>query len=226
MTTSYNKTTISLEANIGAGKTTFLTKLREHYSKYFNDICEPLDDWLQVPRGGDKNILGLLYQDPTRWGYTFQHNAFFTRVDKLTREYDPHRVNITERSVVSDFKVFAHILHDEGSINENEWLIYQKWKDFLMRTVPMTTPTFHVYLRLDPEIAHSRLVKRNRKEESGVPLEYLKKVHSYHEKWMMSSDIPVLELDAALDFENDQKIFESYADRIMARCWEYLPRPE
>jgi deoxyadenosine/deoxycytidine kinase len=221
-----SKNTISLEANIGAGKTTFLTKLRENYNQYFNDICEPLDDWLKVPRNTDKNILGLLYEDPKRWGYTFQHNAFFTRVDKLTREYDPTRINITERSVISDHRVFAHILHDEGHINENEWDIYLKWKDFLMRNVPMTSPTFLVYLRLDPEIAHSRLVKRKRKEESGVPLEYLMKVHTYHERWMQNSEIPVLELDASLDFENDPKIFETYADRILAMSWKYLPRPE
>lgn len=218
--------TISLEANLGGGKTTFLTKLRKSYNKYFNDIPEPLEDWLRIPHNASQNMLDLLYESPNRWGYTFQHNAFFTRVDKLNREYDPSRINITERSVISDHRVFAQILHDEGNLNANEWDVYMKWKDFLTRTCPLTTPSFHVYLRLEPEMAFSRIQKRNRKEESKVPLEYIKKVHDYHERWLQNSDIPVLELDAALDFENDQKIFETYADRILAMCWKYLPRPD
>jgi deoxyadenosine/deoxycytidine kinase len=216
---------ISLEANIGAGKTTFLTALRRDYPQFFNDIPEPLEDWLHVPQGAAKNALGLLYEDPKRYGYMFQHNAFFTRVHKIKKCYDPTRINITERSVISDFQVFANILHDEGNLNANEWDIYKKWKVFLMESIPVITPTFHVYLKLDPEVAYKRIQQRNRKEETGIPYEYIAKVHAYHEKWLTDSEIPVLELDATLDFENDQKIFDTYVDKILSFCWRYIPKP-
>jgi deoxyadenosine/deoxycytidine kinase len=210
-----------LEANIGAGKTTFLNKLRARFSDRFNDIPEPLEDWICIPQGGDKNILGLLYEDPKRYGYTFQHNAFFTRVDKTVRLYDDSRLNITERSVTSDFQVFAHILHDEGNMNANEWDIYLKWKDFLLKTVPITTPAFHIYMRLDPSLAYERIIKRNRKEECGIPYEYIVKVHEYHERWMASSKIPVLVLDASLDFESDDDIFDAYVQKIIQYSEKY-----
>ena len=77
---------ISIEADIGSGKSTFIKLLNKYYPEKFCTIYEPLDEWLKISEEVGDNILGLLYKDPKRWAYTFQHNAFITRIQKIERE--------------------------------------------------------------------------------------------------------------------------------------------
>lgn len=42
-----------------------------------------------------------------------------------------------------------------------------------------------VYLRTSPEVAYDRIKKRARDEESCVPIEYLKDLHTLHENWLI-----------------------------------------
>ena len=42
-------------------------------------------------------------------------------------------------------------------------------------------PDVMVYLRTDPKVCFERMKKCDRKEETGVPLEYLRKIHEKHE---------------------------------------------
>ena len=44
---------------------------------------------------------------------------------------------------------------------------------------------FPVYLRTNPEVVYERMKKRNRSEESHVPLEYLQQLHNLHESWLI-----------------------------------------
>ena len=61
-----------------------------------------------------------------------------------------------------------------------------------------------VYLRCTPEKCYERTKKRQREEESEIPLEYLTKIHNKHEEWF--KDYPsenVLIIDTTADFKND-----------------------
>jgi deoxyadenosine/deoxycytidine kinase len=51
----------------------------------------------------------------------------------------------------------------------------------------MSVPYHYVYLRTDPEVSKMRVDIRARTEES-IPIDYLKKCHSYHEGWLTSID--------------------------------------
>ncbi len=192
---------VSIEADIGAGKSTFLRLLNTYYPEHFNVIYEPLEDWLRKPDGTDKNILGLLYEDSNRWAYTFQHNAYITRIMKVEKEYNPNKINVCERSTESDHQVFAKMLRDDKAINEIEYDIYLNWTKFLSNKHQFF-PSRMIYLRTDPSTAYTRLQKRNRTEESSVSLEYLTKVNQYHEKWLNGRD-DVIVLDGNIDFEKN-----------------------
>lgn len=45
------------------------------------------------------------------------------------------------------------------------------------------------YLRSTPEICMERMKNRNRLEESNITIEYLQKLHNFHEKWL-NSEVP------------------------------------
>ncbi len=61
---------VSIEGNLGAGKSTLLSFLN------VDTIKQPVDLWENV---GGVNILEKYYDDPKRWGFTFQLNALHSR---------------------------------------------------------------------------------------------------------------------------------------------------
>lgn len=44
---------------------------------------------------------------------------------------------------------------------------------------------FLVYLQSTPEVCHQRIKQRCRKEELGIPLEYLQEIHDRYEEWLI-----------------------------------------
>ena len=76
---------ISIEGNIGSGKSTILKIIRQNFPELVI-LDEPLSEWQKVGENQNINLLGMYYQDPKRWGFTFQIYAFMTRLNKW-REY-------------------------------------------------------------------------------------------------------------------------------------------
>ena len=57
-----------------------------------------------------------------------------------------------------------------------------------------------VYLRTSPYIALTRIRKRNRQAEEDLSLDYLTKLHSYYDNWLLGKD-NVIVVDAD-NFDN------------------------
>ena len=72
---------IALEGNIAAGKSTLLRLLEDEVG--YVVVPEPISRWQCVSPTGAKscggNLLELFYNDPKRWGLTFQMYAFLSR---------------------------------------------------------------------------------------------------------------------------------------------------
>jgi deoxyadenosine/deoxycytidine kinase len=203
-----NPRVISLEGNIGAGKSTFL-KLVER-ALVAQTIFEPHEKWQYV---GGENLLERFYADGHRWAYTFQTYAFVTRV----MEQEAHArkslfpLQILERSVFSDRYCFAKNAFEQGLMNALEWKLYQEWFSWLVEGY-VAQPAGFIYLRTSPDICYERLKKRNRSEERNVTIEYLNTIHIKHEHWLIKrldissveEQVPVLVLSVDKDFEHDQ----------------------
>jgi deoxyadenosine/deoxycytidine kinase len=206
---------ISLEAGIGVGKSTILDIFSKKFGDKFNVIFEPLQEWLEKYRDENTNILNMFYSNIERWGYTFQMNAFMTRIQKIKNERDTNKINLTERSILSDHLIFAKMLYDDGKITTVEWKLYEdwfKWLSYEFNSVPKKI----IYLRCDPNVAFQRIHKRNRCEESGITFEYIEKLHKYHDEWLLNETrIPVLVIDVSCDFEGDDKKINEIYSKIM-----------
>lgn len=210
-----------VEGNIGAGKSTFLTILRDSLNVQL--VYEPHEKWQNV--GGSQNLLDMFYKNTQRWAYTFQTYAFVTRIATqeahLKKCNDP--VQILERSVYSDRYCFAKTAYDLGTMNALEWKLYQEWFEWLVDTYTVKPDGF-IYLRTNPHICYDRLRKRNRSEETQVALEYLQTLHARHEEWLIErkgvasylQNVPVLILECDEDFENNPAEQERHLERICA----------
>jgi deoxyadenosine/deoxycytidine kinase len=206
---------ISIEANIGAGKSTLLRELKKRFPTTINIIGEPLDEWQTMTdeSKGNKNILELFYNDIPEYGFVFQMNALKTRIEKNNREKQETKVNIVERSIISDHYIFAKKLKDEGKMNLIEWQVYEEWYKWLSGAFDVL-PDAMIYLRCSPEIAYERVKKRNRSEEESITLEYLRSLHQYHEELLIENpSLNVKIIDVNEDFEeNDERIGEIFKE--------------
>ena len=168
---------IFVEGNIGTGKSTFLT----HLSKHCKVILEPVDEWTQMKNANGKNILEEFYSDPARNAYLFQSIAFRSRMKNIVNRDDC----FIERSIYTDRNVFAKTCREDGLIGDIEWHDYVSWFDWLA-TEFQVKPKGFVYLRCEPEVSLERIKKRNRSGEENISLEYLKKLHTKHDDWLLN----------------------------------------
>lgn len=214
-----------LEGNIGAGKSTFLKIIKDYL--HIQVVPEPHEKWQKV--GGKYNLLEKFYHETNRWAYTFQTYAFVTRVVEQEEhaKKNPYQIQLLERSVFSDRYCFAHTAHENGHMNMLEWKLYQEWFSWLVDGY-VQKPDGFIYLRAEPEVCYKRLVSRNRQEEMGVSLNYLKQLHDKHEKWLVKKegvadylkDVPVLSLDCNPDFEGNRQEQEKHVNDIVTFLYE------
>tara|TARA_B110001452_G_scaffold205789_1_gene175840 strand:- start:8906 stop:9694 length:789 start_codon:yes stop_codon:yes gene_type:complete len=196
---------ISLEGNIGSGKSTFYNYIKNHFSRYYNrpkDKCiyfleEPVDDWTGI-KDDDGNLIEHFYKNPEKYSFCFQMTAYISRLAKLRKilkTAKEHDIIVTERCVLSDYNVFAKMLHDTGKMNSIEYACYNKWFDEFLQEIPCI---LFVYISTDYNNCHSRIIKRSRGGEECISKEYLRSCEEYHNSWLEKEENKIT-IDGNLD---------------------------
>jgi len=172
---------ILFEGNIAAGKSTVGRRL--HTSGWFGFVEEPVGSWQKEFAG---NLLGMFYEDPKRWSFTFQLAAFVTRAKTWTEvlQLTDHCNVVLERSIYCDRYVFAKNCFQSGLMSETEWQLYCRLWDWLESNW-CTPPDHIVYLRTPAEVCHERIRERGRTEEDAIPLDYLQALEKLHDEWLL-----------------------------------------
>jgi len=119
-----------IEGNIGVGKTTFITLLNEYLQKNLSDssiMPEPVDAWLNMKDEKGKNILQYYYENSKKYGFSFQINAFMTRLEAIEiMKKQNKKYMIAERSVFTDKNVFTVLNYLDHNINDMELKVYEE----------------------------------------------------------------------------------------------------
>ena len=207
---------ISIEGNIGSGKTTLFNILKkkiilnDYKKKKF--MKEPIDKWLNLKDNSNTNILELFYKDKSKWSFSFQICAFISKIKELEKYLIDSDIIITERTVQTDRECFAKELYKDQSINEIDWELYNDLYNIMVK--PAYIPNGIVYLECNPTTCLDRINKRNRVEEIGIPQDYLNHIHTRHEEWLSSTAIPVLRINVNEDYLNNKEQLEVIISKI------------
>jgi deoxyguanosine kinase len=190
---------ISIEGNIGSGKSTLIKMLKDLNNKQIVFLPEPVDEWNNIVDSNGTNILTKYYSDQKRYAFSFQMMAYITRLKQLMEcVYDDDTIIITERCLYTDREIFAKMLYDSGLIEDIEYSIYLRWFDFFIKNVQINK---FIYLRVEPSISFERILQRNREGEI-IPIEYLQNCHDYHETWLNNKE-NVLVLNGSINYSNE-----------------------
>lgn len=208
---------ITIEGNIGTGKSTFsaaLAKLRGPNSLLLE---EP------VHKPAFRALLGNYYADPKRWGFTFQMYALKERFKQhtLAAELTSHGVSVVQDRAIYSDGCFGDLVRADGNMTQDEWDIYAETFGALKRY--LRYPDAMIYLRADPQICLERVKRRARSEESSVPLDYLKRLHDQHDQLAsaMSHYTRVLTLDWNV-FDPDIQSINTRLNQLMAEQRPFL----
>ncbi|XP_041376844.1 thymidine kinase 2, mitochondrial-like [Gigantopelta aegis] len=180
--------TVCVEGNIGSGKTAMLNYFQQDSD--IEVVDEPVKLWRNIPgfNGQVHNGLDLLYRDPSRWGLTFQTYVQLTMLDIHIRPHEKP-IRMMERSIFSAKYCFVENLYRSSYLPEIEYCVLSQWFDWIFKTQNIKVDLI-VYLQTKPEIVSDRIKNRDRKEERGIPLEYLQTLFEFHEEWLVHKQIP------------------------------------
>ena len=147
-----NSFIVSVEGNIGSGKSTFLNYLKRNLATIEGCrvvyIDEPVDIWNSICDEQGETILSKFYKDKKGNAFSFQMMAYITRL-ATTRETirnNPGCIFITERCLNTDRHIFAKMLYDMGHIREIDYNIYLKWFDEFYAEIRTSR---YIYIRTD-----------------------------------------------------------------------------
>lgn len=213
---------LSIDGNIGSGKSTLVTKLRERLkdNKDVVFVDEPVKEWEDIKDATGSNMIKKFYGNVKKYAFAFQMMAYISRLAKLKEVYKKAVDNgtsliITERSVETDRMVFAQMLHDDGNIEDVEFQIYNKWFEHFIQDLKVNC---YVYINADSTTCDERIRHRNRAGEV-IPVEYLARCQKYHEKWLYNLDIEslVVTLDGSRDIYADTSLLSEWCGIISDR---------
>ena len=183
---------ISIEGNIGAGKSTLFAKLKQYVldNNLQNKVIfidEPLEIWKGItdPTTG-KTILELFYENPSKWSFSFQTMVFASQQKYIRNTLSTHpecRILISERSIEAGRNIFTKICLDSNYINPTEMQIYDLLFETNQYPLHMT-----IFLNTSADVSFERIQQRARKGENEITIEYLNQCDTYYRKWLLEDD--------------------------------------
>ena len=209
---------ISIEGNIGSGKTTLINQLIDvgcDGSKKIVYLHEPIEVWENIKDHTGENIIQKMYKNKYKYGFSFQILAYITfwqRLQNVLKNADENTVIICERSMNSCREVFAKMFKDSGIIEEFNYKILEIMFE-QVETIPLDSI---IYLNTGVELCNARIKQRDRLGEEEISIEYLEKSHKYHDEWLKSiiqSDNPISILMVDVSLSDKEKV-EKICDYI------------
>ena len=180
---------VTIEGNIGAGKTTLVRRLRELWRDHERVVVveEPVCDWV------DQGFLQGMYDGDVGKG-EFQHMVLVHRFEQLQRALAQRPVLVVmERSPWSNRHVFAtaNLAPASLALFDHSWRLVE-------RCIGAVWGVHHVYLVVGVPELRRRVTHRARDGERAISCEYLTDLADRHEAWLGARDTaPVWRIDAS-----------------------------
>lgn len=172
---------VTIEGNIGAGKTT----LSHLLSKHFNAR-------LILEEFADNPFLPKFYDNPSQ--YAFPLELFFMaerykQLKDLLQTKDMFQ-NIT----ISDYLFTKCLLFAKVNLPDEEFRLYQKLFEIINPQI--VQPDILIYLHTPVKKLQENIKKRNREYEQSIPNEYLFTLQETYTQYIKQHNIKTLFVDA------------------------------
>ncbi|MBT8220612.1 MAG: deoxynucleoside kinase [Bacteroidia bacterium] len=192
---------IAIEGNIGAGKTTLASILRNR-----------LNAELILEQFSDNPFLPAFYQNPDRHAFSVEL-FFMAERHKQFQEQFASRSLFTNQ-IISDYIFDKTLLFAHNNLEEEEFRLFQRLFNVLKSNFP--EPDILIFLYRDVEHLLANIAKRNRDFEKKISPEYLLKIQqAYLDYFKTVNTFPIILIDVEdLDFQNDELFLKKIMQRL------------
>tara|TARA_B000000477_G_C6076758_1_gene221302 strand:+ start:110 stop:712 length:603 start_codon:yes stop_codon:yes gene_type:complete len=159
---------ITLDGNIGSGKSTILDKLQKLHNQIVS--FEPIQEWEPYLENIYKNNLGY---------FNFQFKVFLDRAFIQTKS---NSIIYMERSPKFTYETFVKVYKDK--ITHQEYNILEHLYDNVDQKYnkSIIEPVLYIYIQSSPTVCYERIKQRNRECEKKIDFNLINLLHSRHEE--------------------------------------------
>lgn len=195
---------IAFEGNIGAGKTTLVTKIAEDFNA--KTVLEGF---------ADNPFLPKFYEDQNRYAFPLEMSFLADRYKQLSE--DLAQFDLFKDFLVADYHIFKSLIFAKVTLQEDEFRLYKTLFDIIYREMPK--PDLYVYLYQNTERLLENIKKRGRTYEQKIPASYLDKINSGYLDYIKSqTNLNVLIIDVSdKDFVKNQEDYLYILDEIQQK---------
>ncbi len=191
---------ITIEGNIGAGKTTLAHLLSRHYNAR-----------LILEEFADNPFLPKFYDNPEQ--YAFPLELFFMaerfkQLKELLQQKDLFR-----QLTISDYLFTKCLLFAKVTLPDDEFRLYQRLFDIIHQQ--LIQPDLLIYLHAPVSRLQANIKKRNRPYEQNIPDEYLFNIQETYTSYIKDHNIKTLFVDTSnADFLGNEKHLQTIIDAL------------
>lgn len=197
---------ITIEGNIGAGKTTLASLLSRHYNAR-----------LILEEFADNPFLPKFYEKPEQ--YAFPVELFFMAERFKQLKELIQQTDLFQQLTLSDYLFTKCLLFAKVTLPADEFRLYQRLFDIIHQQ--LIQPDLLVYLHAPVSKLQQNIKLRNRSYEQNIPDSYLQNLQDTYTHYLKNQSIPTLIVDVTqADFLNKPAHFESIREALEK---EYAP---
>lgn len=191
---------ITIEGNIGAGKTTLAHLLAKHYNAR-----------LILEEFADNPFLPKFYENPTQ--YAFPLELFFM-AERYKQQKDLlQQKDMFQSLTISDYLFTKCLLFAKVTLPEDEFRLYQRLFEIIQQQ--LVQPDILIYLHAPVNKLQANIKKRNRVYEQNIPDDYLFNIQETYTHYIKQHNIKTLYIDAAnADFLGNEKHLQAVYDAL------------
>jgi deoxyadenosine/deoxycytidine kinase len=185
---------ITVEGNIGVGKTTFSKMLADVFN--YHIVLEEF---------ADNPFLPKFYEQPERYAFSLE---LFFMAERYRQLGDLRDQDLFSKGIVSDYFFIKSKLFAENNLTNDELLLFNRLSDIALKNLPK--PDLIIYLHSKVSRLQENIKKRARSYEQNISDDYLLDIQNkYFDFFIKHTDFPVLIVDVSdVDFVNDANVFQ------------------
>ncbi len=193
-------TFISIEGNIGAGKTTLA-----------NLLAERLNARLILEEFADNPFLAKFYDNPAQ--YAFSVELFF-----MAERYKQQKDLVSQQDMfrtltISDYLFTKCLLFAKVNLPDDEFRLYQRLFDTMHHQ--MIQPELLIYLHAPVSKLQENIKKRNRPYEQNIQNDYLYNIQQTYTHYIKQHNTKTLIVDTSdADFIGNPKHLDTILDAL------------